>query len=122
MATSQTSALARYNVGRSLSDASELSEFPEEDDHAGENGEVSMISAVPSSNDVLGVHALSIGSPGKAHTRRLLEWRSKVLARVGSQGRSSSQPWSRTRRARSVGLYATGVQPQQRDGRETTSA
>jgi hypothetical protein len=59
---------------------------------------VPMISAVPSSDDMLGVHALSIGSPGKAHIRRPLERRSKVLAlaRVRSRGRSSSQPWKPT--------------------------
>src|SRR5712691_4584432 len=66
---SQTSALARYTVGRSLNDVSELSEFPEEDDHAGANGDSSMISAVPSSDDMLGVHALSINSAEIARIR-----------------------------------------------------
>ena len=60
---SETSALVRYNVDRSLSDVSELSELPEEDDHTGANGDVSMISAVPSSDNMLGVHALNINSP-----------------------------------------------------------
>jgi len=60
---SETSALARYNVDRTLSDVSELSELPEEDDHAGANGDVSMISAEI------------------ARIRRPLERRSKVLAR-----------------------------------------
>ena len=78
---SETSALARYNVDRSLSDVSELSELPEEDDHAGANGDVSMISAVPSSVNMLGVHALNINSPEIARIRRPLERRSKVLAR-----------------------------------------
>ena len=55
--------------------------YPEGDGHAGAEGDVSTISAVPSSDDMLGVHALSIGSPGKAHIRRPLEWRYKVLAR-----------------------------------------
>ena len=55
--------------------------YPEGDGHAGAEGDVSTISAVPSSDDILGVHALSIGSPGKAHIRRPLERRSKVLAR-----------------------------------------
>jgi len=36
---------------------------PEEDDHAGANGDTWMISAVPPSDDMLGVHALSIDSP-----------------------------------------------------------
>jgi len=79
--TSQPSALARYPIDRALSDVSELSELPEEDDHGGANGDASMISAVPSSSDMLGVQALSINSPEKARTRRPLERRSKVLAR-----------------------------------------
>ena len=54
---------------------------PEGDGHAGAEVDVSTISAVPSSDDMLGDHALSIGSPGKAHIRRPLEWRSKALAR-----------------------------------------
>jgi len=78
---SQPSALARYPIDRALSDVSELSELPEEDDHGGANGDASMISAVPSSSDMLGVQALSINSPDKARTRRPLERRSKVLAR-----------------------------------------
>ena len=41
--------------------------YQEGDGHAGAEGNVPMISAVPSSDDMLGgVHALSIGSPGKA--------------------------------------------------------
>jgi serine/threonine/tyrosine protein kinase RAD53 len=59
---SETSALARYNVDRSLSDVSELS-------------------ALPSSDNMLGVHALNINSPEIARIRRPLERRSKVLAR-----------------------------------------
>jgi len=78
---SQPSALVRYPIDRALSDVSELSELPEEDDHGGANGDASMISAVPSSSDMLGVQALSINSPDKARTRRPLERRSKVLAR-----------------------------------------
>jgi len=50
-------------------------------DHAGTEVDVPMISAVPSSDDMLGVHGLSIGSPVKAHIRRPLERRSKVFAR-----------------------------------------
>ena len=78
---SQPSALARYPIDRNLSDVSELSELPEEENHGGANGDASMISAVPSSSDMLGVQALSINSPQKAQTRRPLERRSKVLAR-----------------------------------------
>jgi len=78
---SQPSALARYPIDRSLSDVSELSELPEEENHGGANGDASMISALPSSSDMLGVQALSINSPEKARTRRPLERRSKVLAR-----------------------------------------
>ena len=78
---SETSALARYNIDRSLSDVSELSELPGEDDHAGANGDVSIISAVPSSDNMLGVHVLNINSPEIARIRRPLERRSKVLAR-----------------------------------------
>jgi len=36
---------------------------PEEGDHTGANGDTSIISALPSSDDMLGVHALSIDSP-----------------------------------------------------------
>ena len=61
---SQTSALVRYTVQRSLSDVSELYGGR---CHAGAERDVSMISAVPSTNDMLGVHALSIGS-WKGHT------------------------------------------------------
>ena len=78
---SQPSALARYSIDPSLSDVSELSELPEEDNHGGANGDASMISAVPSSFDMLGVQGLKINSPEKARTRRPLERRSKVLAR-----------------------------------------
>ena len=55
--------------------------YPEGYGHAGAEGDVSTIFAVPSSDDMLGVHELSIGSPGKAHIRRPLERRSQVLAR-----------------------------------------
>src|SRR6266581_3411811 len=51
---SQTSALTGYTVSRSLSDVPELSELPEEGDHAGASSDASMIPAVPSSDDMLG--------------------------------------------------------------------
>ena len=38
---------------------------PEGDGHAGVEGDVHMISAVPLSDDMFGIHVLSIGSPGK---------------------------------------------------------
>ena len=47
--------------------------YPEGDGHASAKGDVPMIFTIPSSDDMLGVHALSIGSPGKAHIRRTLE-------------------------------------------------
>ena len=96
---------------------------PEGDGHAGTEGDVSTISAVPSSDDMLGVHALSIGSPGKVHIRRPFERRSKVLAReLAAKAEAHPSPEAEPVEARSVGLYATDVQPQQRDGRESTSA
>jgi hypothetical protein len=55
--------------------------YPEGYGHTGAECDVPMISAVPSSDDMFGIHALSIGSPGKAHIRRPLERQSKVLAR-----------------------------------------
>ena len=104
---SQTSALARYSVGRSLSDVSELSELPEEDDHAGANDDASMIPAVPSSDDMLSVHALSINSPEIARIRRPLERRSKVLAReLAAEAEAHPSPEAHSAEP-SVGLYAT---------------
>jgi len=73
-------ATTRDGIGRGLSDVSELSEFPE-DDPVGANGDASMLSAVPSSDDMPGVHDLNINSPPQARARRPLERRSKVLAR-----------------------------------------
>ena len=70
---------SQYEVHRSLSDVSELSELPDDDEHAGVNGDASMLSAAPSSDDMLGVHSLQINSPQR--TRPPLERRSKVLAR-----------------------------------------
>jgi len=70
-------------MGNSLSDVSELSEIPEEDHNISANGDASMLSAVPSSDDMPGVDLLDINSPAKAGTRRPLplERRSNVLAR-----------------------------------------
>jgi len=74
------SATTRDGIGRGLSNVSELSEFPE-DDLNGANGDASMLSAVPSSDDMPGVHDLNINSPPQSRPRRPLERRSKVLAR-----------------------------------------
>lgn len=70
-------------TGKSLSDVSELSEIPEEDNNISANGDASMLSAVPSSDDMPGVDLLDINSPAKAGARRPLplERRSNVLAR-----------------------------------------
>ena len=96
--------------------------YPEGDGHAGAEGDVSTISAVPSSDDMLGVHALSIGSPGKVHIRRPFERRSKVLAReLAAKAEAHPSPEAEPAEARSVGLYDTDVQPEQRDRRESTS-
>jgi serine/threonine protein kinase len=65
----------------SLSDISELSEFPEDDHDIGANGDASMLSVAPSSDCIPSVGLLNINTPAKAHARRPLERRSKVLAR-----------------------------------------
>jgi len=70
-------------TGNSLSNVSELSEIPEDNHNISANGDASMLSAAPSSDDMPGVDLLDISSPAKAGTRRLLplERRSNVLAR-----------------------------------------
>ena len=55
------SATTQDGIGRGLSDVSELSEFPE-DDLNGANGDASMFSAVPSSDNMPGVHGLNTNS------------------------------------------------------------
>lgn len=79
-----TNPAAAHALDRNLSDLSELSSLPDdaEVDVANEEvqRDVSMLSAVPSVDDMPRVHALNIGSP--AHARvRVLERRSQVLAR-----------------------------------------
>ena len=87
---SQPSALARYPTDHGPNDASELSELPKEDDHGDANGDASMVSAVPSSSNMLGVQVLGISSLQTPRTRRSLGRRSQSLcARIGSRGRSS---------------------------------
>jgi hypothetical protein len=66
---------------RSLSDVSELSELPEDGERLDVDGTPGWSSAAPSSDDMLGVHKLSIKSPAQARTRPPLERRSKVLSR-----------------------------------------
>ena len=66
-----SSATTRDGIGRCLGDVSELSEFPE-DDLVGANRDASMLSAVPSSDDMPGVHDLNINSPPQSRARRPL--------------------------------------------------
>jgi len=75
----QVSAVTQHGLDRNLSDVSELSELPEDNEHAGVNGDASMLSAAPSTDVMLGAHSLQINSPQRA--RAPLERRSKVLAR-----------------------------------------
>jgi len=74
------SATTREGIGRGLSDVSEVSEFPE-GDLVGANRDASMLSVVPSSDDMPGVHDLNINSLLQSRARRPLEHRSKVPAR-----------------------------------------
>ncbi len=72
-------ATSQPHLERNLSDVSELSELPEENEHAGINGDASMLSAAPSADVMLSVHSLQINSLQRI--RPPLERRSKVLAR-----------------------------------------
>ena len=74
------SATTRDGTGRCLGNVSELSEYPE-DDLVGANRDASMLSVVPSSDDMPGVYDLNINSLPQSRARRPLERRSKVLAR-----------------------------------------
>ena len=90
--TLQPFALARYPVDRSLSDGSEPSELLKEMMTVGVNCDTSMISALSSSENLLGVHASSINLPEK-RTWHPLERRSNVLAReLGSEVEAHSSP------------------------------
>jgi serine/threonine/tyrosine protein kinase RAD53 len=75
----QEPAVMQHGLDHNLSDVSELSALPEDDEHAGVNGDASMLSAAPSTDVMLGVHSLQINTPQRA--RPPLERRSKVLAR-----------------------------------------
>lgn len=95
-------------LDRNLSDVSELSELPEDNEHAGVNGDASMLSAAPSTDVMLGVHSLQINSPQRA--RPPLERRSKVLAReleaeaeaqVATSEAAASSPTGGAKRQRS---------------------
>ena len=90
------------------SDVSELSELPEEHEHAGVNGDASMLSAAPSADNILGVHSLQISSSQRVLAP--LERRSKVLAReleaeaeaqVATSGAATSSPTGGAKRQRS---------------------
>jgi hypothetical protein len=74
-----SAAIIQHGLDRNLSDVSEHPELPNEDEHARVNGDASMLSAAPSSDVMLGVHAPQITSPQRAHPP--LERRSKVFAR-----------------------------------------
>jgi serine/threonine/tyrosine protein kinase RAD53 len=107
----QESAATQHGLGldRNLSDVSELSELPEDNEHAGVNGDASMLSAAPSTDVMLGVHSLQINSPQRV--RPPLERRSKVLAReleaeaevqaATSEAAASSSPTGGAKRQRS---------------------
>jgi hypothetical protein len=76
---------AAHALDRNLSDLSELSSLPDDAENDAANEEVqrdiSMLSAMPSVDDMPRVHALNIGSPALARVRAPLERRSQVLAR-----------------------------------------
>jgi hypothetical protein len=102
--------MQQHGLDRNLSDVSELSALPEDDEHAGVNGDASMLSAAPSTDVMLGVHSLQINTPQRA--RPPLERRSKVLAReleseaeaqatATSQAAASSSPSGGAKRPRS---------------------
>ncbi|KAI0301033.1 kinase-like domain-containing protein [Multifurca ochricompacta] len=80
-----TTAAPHNPVGRNLSDLSELSELSdgnaEIDAQQVLEGDVSMLSAGQSVDDMPGVQALNIGSPARSRVRAPLERRSQVLAR-----------------------------------------
>jgi serine/threonine/tyrosine protein kinase RAD53 len=95
-------------LDHTLSDVSELSELPEEHEHAGVNGDASMLSAAPSADDMLGVHSLQINSSQRVLAP--LERRSKVLAReleaeaeaqAATSGAAASSPTGGAKRQRS---------------------
>jgi hypothetical protein len=65
------SATTREGIGRGLSDVSEVSEFPE-GDLVGANRDASMLSVVPSSDDMPGVYDLNINSPLQSRAHRPL--------------------------------------------------
>ena len=103
------SARMQHGLDRNFSDVSELSDLPEENEHAGVNGDASMLSAAPSTDDMFGVHSLQINSSQRA--RPPLERRSKVLAReleaeaeaqaATSKTAASSSPTGGAKRPRS---------------------
>ncbi|KAF8494633.1 kinase-like protein [Russula emetica] len=99
----------QHGLDRTLSDVSELSELPEDNEHAGVNGDASMLSAAPSTDVMLGVHSLQINASQRVLAP--LERRSKVLAReleaeaeaqaATSEAAASSSPTGGAKRQRS---------------------
>ena len=79
-------AIIQHGLDRNLSDVSEHPELPNEDEHARVNGDASMLSAAPSSNVMLGVHAPQITSPQRACPPPRTELQSP-RARIGSRSR-----------------------------------
>jgi hypothetical protein len=104
----QEPAATQHGLGRNLSDVSELSELSEDNEHAGVNGDASMLSAAPSTDFMLGVHSLQINSSQRVPPP--LERRSKVLAReleaeaeaqAVTSGAAGSSPTGGAKRQRS---------------------
>ena len=86
--TTATAASENGAIDRSLSEVSELSELPDDgaefemdDGQMNVEGDISMLSAAPSVDDMPGVGLLNITSPSRPRTRAPLERRSQVLAR-----------------------------------------
>jgi hypothetical protein len=86
--TTATAASENGAIDRSLSEVSELSELPDDgaefemdDAQMSVEGDISMLSAAPSVDDMPGVGLLNIASPSRPRTRAPLERRSQVLAR-----------------------------------------
>jgi serine/threonine/tyrosine protein kinase RAD53 len=104
----QDPAATQHGLGRNLSDVSELSELSEDNEHAGVNGDASMLSAAPSTDVMMGVRSLQINSSQRVPPP--LERRSNVLAReleaeaeaqAVTSGAAGSSPTGGAKRQRS---------------------
>ena len=104
--TTQPSPTTGNAFDLSLSDVSELSEFPEDNQNMGANGDASMLSAAPSSDDMPGVDLLNINSPAKSRAWRRLERHSRVLARE-AEAEAQAASENAGSQAPSVGFHAT---------------